>query len=140
MIEIMHISVIIPAKNEEKNIGRCIESLICLETNYDFDVTVVDNCSEDDTCEVVKSYHDKCTIYLLKNVTGNVSSLRNTGASMSHGNVLFFIDADCTAPPLWFEKGVAYVDNKNIGAVGCSCNVPESASWVRSRSFSWAQA
>ena len=49
------VSVIIPAKNEEENIGRCLTSLAC-QDYPDYEVIVVDDDSTDMTYEVVYSY------------------------------------------------------------------------------------
>ena len=54
------ISVIIAARNEEKFIGQCIESI--LNCNYPkelYEIIVVNDHSEDQTEEVIKNFKDK---------------------------------------------------------------------------------
>ena len=54
------ISIIIPARNECRNIGGCIESVLAQKYPADlFEIIVVDDHSEDGTAEVVKKYADK---------------------------------------------------------------------------------
>jgi glycosyltransferase involved in cell wall biosynthesis len=51
------ISIIIPALNEERMIGRCLESLAKLAFSRDrFEVLVVDNGSRDRTIEIAESF------------------------------------------------------------------------------------
>lgn len=52
------ISVCIPARNEENNIGQLLASLT-EQTYPDFDVHVLDDRSEDRTSEIVRSYRDR---------------------------------------------------------------------------------
>ena len=49
------VSVIVPARNEEKNITRCLKSLQAQD--YDnFEVIVVDDCSTDDTLKIIQKF------------------------------------------------------------------------------------
>jgi len=52
------VSVLIPARNEEKNIGRCLDSV--LNQDYpNFEVLVLDDNSTDRTAEIVNSTCEK---------------------------------------------------------------------------------
>jgi cellulose synthase/poly-beta-1,6-N-acetylglucosamine synthase-like glycosyltransferase len=52
------VSVIVPARNEEKYIGKCLESLVHQEyTNYN--VIAIDDSSEDKTGEIISEYAKK---------------------------------------------------------------------------------
>lgn len=50
------ILIIIPAYNEEKNIGKVLENIKSLEVKDKLDVLVINDCSKDNTAQVVKSY------------------------------------------------------------------------------------
>lgn len=52
------VSVIIPMYNAEKFIPQTLESLL-YQTMTDFEVIVVDDCSTDDSVEVVESFKEK---------------------------------------------------------------------------------
>ena len=55
--ELPFISVLVPARNEEEKIGRCIESL--LAQNYPhFEIVVIDDRSTDNTAKIIQSYVD----------------------------------------------------------------------------------
>ncbi len=85
------VSVIIPNRNGSSTIGRCLEA--AFSSRYDpFEVIVVDDCSWDDSLEIIKRF--PCRLIRLQRHSG-ASKARNTGASNSNGEILFFTDADC---------------------------------------------
>src|SRR5260370_35581389 len=50
------VSIIIPARNEEANLGACLESLAA-QTGVAFEIIVVDDASTDRTREIADSFH-----------------------------------------------------------------------------------
>src|ERR1700758_591454 len=50
------VSIIIPARNEEANLGPCLESLTA-QTGVAFEIIVVDDASTDRTREIADSFH-----------------------------------------------------------------------------------
>lgn len=85
------ISIIIPTKNEGKNIKFLIEK--CSE--YSDDIIVVDGHSDDDTRKMAESMHAR--VYLDNN-KGKGDALR-IGISKSEKDILVFIDADGSHDP-----------------------------------------
>ena len=52
------VSVIIPARNEEAKLGRCLASLI--EQDYiNFEIVVIDDCSTDRTAQIIEEFAQK---------------------------------------------------------------------------------
>lgn len=49
------VSVIVPARNEESNIGSCIDGVLS-QTYKDFELILVDDCSTDNTLKIMKDY------------------------------------------------------------------------------------
>lgn len=85
------VSIIIPVRNGEATIARCLEA--ALASRYErFEVIVVNDGSDDRSAEIIKTF--PCTLVQLPRHSG-ASSARNTGACHSHGDILFFTDADC---------------------------------------------
>ncbi len=54
------ISVIIPMYNTEKYIGECLDSILA-QTFTDYEIIVVDDCSKDNSTQIVESYAEKFT-------------------------------------------------------------------------------
>ena len=97
------ISVVIPAYNEEKYIGATLQSLIesMKECPEEVEIIVVDNNSMDNTRKVALEYEGvKCFQYP---VVGQVHA-KNFGASIARGDILIFIDADCTVEGHLFKE------------------------------------
>ena len=121
------VSVIIPAFNEEKHIGRCLDSL--KQQDYPspcFEIIVVDNGSSDNTVGIAKEKGVEVLILPL----GKVGAVRNLGAKNAKGSVLAFIDADCLAGREWIASAVSSLNNPKVGAVGGFCKLPSQPVWV----------
>ncbi|MBR4151653.1 MAG: glycosyltransferase [Selenomonadaceae bacterium] len=91
------VSVIIPMFNSAKFIPQTLESLL-YQTMKDFEVIVVDDCSTDNSVEVVESFLDKfggrLHIIKLKKNTGMPGLPRNAGIRFACGKYIFFLDSD----------------------------------------------
>ena len=85
-------SIIIPAYNEEKLIGRCLDSIIAASTSYkdQVEIIVVLNRCTDRTEEIARTY--KCIV--VKEDRKNMSIIRNAGVKVARGEVIATIDAD----------------------------------------------
>lgn len=97
-MEVPAVSVIIPLYNAEKYIGKCLDSILN-QTFQNFEVIVVDDCSTDNSVEIVKSYEPKfggqmTLLKTEKNSGGGGYVPRNIGLQFSHGEYIFFVDAD----------------------------------------------
>ena len=123
----MHFSVIIPAKNEAANIGRCLDSIANVAWPRDqYEVIVVDNGSSDATVAIAQE--KGAQVFSKPELT--ISGLRNFGAAHATGEILAFIDADCTVIHSWLEKASPYLMRKEVACFGSPPLVPEDATWV----------
>ncbi|WP_313892561.1 glycosyltransferase [Psychrobacillus sp.] len=90
-----NISVVVPAYNAEKYISKSIESV--LNQTYSVqEIIVIDDCSVDQTCKVVRKLMEKHNLIKLFENEENqgVSSTRNRGINESTGDWILFLDAD----------------------------------------------
>lgn len=91
------VSVIIPMYNVERYIGECLESVL-LQTLQDFEVIVVDDCSVDDSVQIVKSYipkfNGRLQLVSMEKNTGGGGKPRNKGIEIARGEYIQFLDAD----------------------------------------------
>src|SRR5258708_9478539 len=83
------VSIVVPAWNEEKNIGRLVES-INNQTYKRLETIVIDDGSVDNTAEIASSLG----AYVFKRTRHERSVERNFGASKARGAYLLFLDAD----------------------------------------------
>lgn len=120
------ISVIIPAYNAEKYISKCIRSV--QENTYEnLEIIVVNDGSEDTTCQMVEAISDS-RIRLINQENGGVSKARNTGLNNATGEYIAFIDADDYVSPDYFA--VLYSAGSDIAACRHIC-VDEAGKLVR---------
>lgn len=97
------ISIIVPAYNEEKNIARCLDSILN-QTFTDFEVLCVDDGSTDKTFDIIKEYSEKDSrIILFKNTLKGVSSARNLALDNAKGKYIGFVDSDDFIQPQTYE-------------------------------------
>lgn len=87
------VSVIIPTYNRANSIENSIRSVLN-QTYTDFEIIVVDDASQDNTEEVVKSINDNRILYIRNNENYGVASARNIGAQYVKGEFIAFNDSD----------------------------------------------
>ena len=85
------VSVVIPAYNAGKYIGRAIESVLAQSRAAD-EIIVVDDGSNDDTAEVVGGYGSK--VRLIRQENAGASAARNTGIKAAACEWIAFLDGD----------------------------------------------
>jgi chlorobactene glucosyltransferase len=117
------VSIIVPARNEERNIRRCVESL--LEQDYDnFEVIVVDDGSTDCTLrildELVASHAQSDRLYVLRlrdelpqGWAGKPHAIHK-GTREARGEWLLFTDADTWHAPDALQCALTTAMNQNI--------------------------
>ena len=94
------ISIIIPAYNEERHLGRCLDA-IAAQTVQPYEVVVVDNASTDKTVEVARSYPFVRVVHEPKR---GRAFARSAGFDAARGTIFGRIDADTLLPPDWVEQ------------------------------------
>ena len=114
------ISIIIPARNEEENIGCCLQSII--EQSYPahlFEVLVVDDHSTDNTAAIIKSYASQNVklISLKDYLSANeINSYKKKAIEISiqqsNGELIVTSDADCIFPKNWLTSIASFYESK----------------------------
>ena len=122
------ISIVIPAYNEEKNIGECLKSVY----NSDYpknkiELIVVDDGSTDSTLNIVKS-HKKARV-IGQNHLGKVDTL-NLGALSSSSDFILTLDADTTLEKYCIRELLKPFSDRRIGATTGNNNVKNKKSLI----------
>ena len=99
------LSVVVPTFNRAHSLGSTLKSLLAQETDYPYEVIVVDNNSSDETESVVRvlerTMHGRLW-YVFERPQG-LSAARNAGLTAARGEIIAFLDDDVIAPPTWAE-------------------------------------
>ena len=106
MIQIVKISIIIPTLNEEKGIGKTIDSINLAyfkKNKWDLEIIIVDGNSKDKTREIAQSKGAKVILEKRK----GYGRAYKTGMRQADGSIIVTGDADATYP---FDKVHEYVE------------------------------
>lgn len=105
------ISLVVAAKNEEKNIPQLLGSLNAqtLDKNK-FEIILVNDNSNDKTLELAESYKTELSNLKVINQVDKKGKKQavQLGIKKSKGELIVTSDADCTHHPKWLETIVAY--------------------------------
>ena len=96
----MHLSIIIPAFNEERLIARCLQSISTsladnLQPGFTSEIIVVDNNSTDKTANLAR----QAGAQVVFEPINQIGRARNAGAAKATGEWLLFMDADSVLNP-----------------------------------------
>jgi len=129
------ITVIVPAYNEEKLIGACLDSLVTQRPLPD-EILIVNNASTDGTAAIVESFisqHPDVNMRLIHESKKGCHQARETGWRVAQGDVIVHVDADETFPDGW----MATIERElraqpDVGAMGGVIKFanPPFAVWV----------
>ncbi len=105
----MKVSFVIPAYNEEKLIGNCIESALreIARSGYECEIIVADNDSTDRTKDVAGSYPG---VRVVEERRKGSNRAREAGFRASSGELSANIDADTIVPEGWLTAAVRILD------------------------------
>jgi glycosyltransferase involved in cell wall biosynthesis len=102
------ISVVIPAYNHERFIGKAIDSVLNQTVDY-LELIIVDDGSTDRTAEVIKNYTDSRLSYTWQENQDAYNTI-NRGMSMAKGKYISILNSDDIYTTNRFEKILAHID------------------------------
>ena len=108
----MKVSIIVPIYNVEKQLRKCIESLIRQETEQiKLQIILVNDGSTDNSGEIAKDYSEKYNdkILYLEKENGGLSDARNYGVKHANGDYISFVDSDDYIDSLIYDKLLPYM-------------------------------
>ena len=105
----LQLSVVIPAFNAERFISECLKSVLTQETRFKFEVIVVNDGSEDETPDIIKSQFP--SVRLISKPNGGPGSARNVGVKAANSDVIIFIDSDDRMLPGRIERQGGFMLN-----------------------------
>ena len=118
------VSVVIPAFNRERVIGKAIKSVLA-QTFQDFEVIVVDDGSRDETAKnAIKLACSEPRVRILRSETNQgAQAARNAGARAARGQWLSFLDSDDEWLPRSLEMRLRIAAEENVEVVHSDCYI-----------------
>ena len=89
------VSIILPVYNVEPYLRQCLDSII-KQTFKDFEILVINDCSLDNSLQIIKEYQQKDSRIILFNMPTNrgLSNARNEGIKLAKSKYIVFVDSD----------------------------------------------
>lgn len=106
----MTISLVIPAFNEERSIGRLLDS-VARQSHPPDEVILVDAGSTDRTAETAEGYRSEVPLRILRERRLNPGEARNTGAAVATGEWIAFTDAGIELDRDWLGALAAEMES-----------------------------
>lgn len=99
------ISLILPVFNAEESLTKCLDSVIN-QTLTDIEIICVDDCSTDNSLEILENYAKKDSRIIVLNQETNQGqgAARNRGLQIASGEYVGFVDSDDWVENDYFEK------------------------------------
>ena len=111
------ISIVMPAYNAGETIRQSLESVV-IQSYTDWELIIVDDCSDDDTIEIVESFkkeNEKYEVKLLVNPENRgVAYSRNRGIKEASGEWIAFLDSDDIWTSDKLQKQMVLIRDKGI--------------------------
>ena len=118
----MELSIIIVTYNSEKDIKKCIDSILEKTTGINYEIVIVDNSSQDNTRQIVKTIiNEHSNIKLIKTENRGFNAGNNIGIRNSTGEFIALLNPDTILLNNAFK---IIIDNmkkyNNVGACGAA--------------------
>jgi len=135
----LKVSIIIPCRNEEKHIGKCLNSL--LKNNYSKDlieIIAVDGMSEDNTRDIVKEYNKKYPLIKLFDNSEKITPVAmNIGVKEARGDIVMCVGSHSIYTDSYIEKLVLWMEKSEADCVGGICITKPGAETTIARAISY---
>ncbi|MGA8938039.1 MAG: glycosyltransferase family 2 protein, partial [Acidobacteriaceae bacterium] len=135
----LRLSVVVPARNEERNLALCLQSLVGQSIDSfllgrDWELIVVDDASTDRTREIAETI-DGVRVLEAPGLDSRVFTGKSNacwfGAEASGGAYVLFTDADTVHEPGELERALEEIRVQNVGLLSYSPRQIVSGFWQR---------
>lgn len=115
------ISVIMPSYNKGEYIKLSIESILN-QSMKDFELIIIDDCSSDDSIDIISSFSDKRIRFFKNEKNIGMAATRNKGVRLARGSYVALLDADDISSVYRLQHEADFLDdNPEIGIVYGEC-------------------
>jgi len=126
------LSFILPVRNAERHLARCLESIRRAAEGAADEVLVADNGSTDASPRIAATAGAR--VLTLPGL--RVSEVRNRAAAVATGRYLAFVDADHELARGWAAAAIDLLADDRVWAAGAQYHAPPDGTWVQ-RTYDW---
>ena len=135
----MFVSIVIPAYNEERYLGHCLQPLRAQSyPAAQFEIIIVDNGSSDGTAEIARRFGAR----VVREPRKGVARARQSGFEAARGEIIASTDADTQVPSYWLARIAAHFEaDPTLGAVYGPVHWPDGRlveRWALRYPVTWA--
>ncbi len=139
------VSIVVPARNEEQNIVRCIESIAAVDYPLSkLELIVVDDRSTDATSNILSFQQQRFSQLRVisiqedgeKNLRGKAGALE-CGIRAARGEIILMTDADCVVSHEWVRSHIRVYADPSVGIVGAYTHIDGSGLFARLQAVEW---
>jgi glycosyltransferase involved in cell wall biosynthesis len=131
------VTVVVPCRNEENHIVRCLQSIVANDYPKEkMEILVLDGKSEDRTREIVERYSRRHPIIrLIENPEKHIPAAMNLGIQNARGETIVKMDAHSTFQREHISLCVAYQEKYGAENVGGVCKMSPGADTATARAI-----
>lgn len=122
------ISIIVPFYNTASMADRCLQSVFGQDFE-DFECIAVDDCSTDNTMQVVEQYTDSRLRIIRHEYNRGLSAARNSGLEVAEGEWIFFLDSDDVLPAGALSSLIEATDEQTQWVQGAFNRISAERRW-----------
>ena len=127
------VSILMPVYNVAPYLREAMDSILA-QTFQDFELIVLDDCSPDNSAEILDTYTDERIVRYRGEKNVGLSNVLNVGMAMARGELIARMDSDDVSTPERLATQVAYLDAHPEVDL-CSCGMElfgaKQETWVR---------
>lgn len=127
------VSILMPLYNVAPYLREAMDSILA-QTFLDFELIVLDDCSPDNSAEILDTYTDERIVRYRGEKNVGLSNVLNVGMAMARGELIARMDSDDISTPERLATQVAYLDAHPEVDL-CSCGMElfgaKQETWVR---------
>lgn len=123
------ISIIMPSYNTAQYIELSIKS-VCAQTYTNWELIIVDDCSTDNTDEIVAAFHDERIKYFKNEKNSGAAISRNRALREAKGRWIAFLDSDDIWLPEKLERQLLYMKNNGYSFSYTDYRIQLNGNWL----------
>ena len=123
------VTVLMPVYNGEKYLAEAIESVLN-QTFADFELLIIDDCSSDNSVEIIQSYNDNRLKLIINEENIGQSKTLNKGIEFAKGKYIARLDQDDLSYKERLQIQIEKISDSEISIIGSWANVIDTNSQI----------